>query len=162
MLLCLRIYTNNNNSSTPGNFTVIETDPSNNQTVHNFWSEYQTEAIAYQGGCTGYSSCNGGGTKLRDVTTCYNGNLNNGLSGCQTPTSVLGSRVSQTDVYTTMYTPTGGTTQSLVETKVDVFGNVTETSNSAWGPTIPPSGTPLSSTTLTYDYSGSASCGTSR
>ncbi len=160
MLLCLRIYTNNNNSSTPGNFTVIETDPSNNQTVHNFWSEYQTEAIAYQGGCTGYSSCNGGGTKLRDVTTCYNGNLNNGLSGCQTPTSVLGSRVSQTDVYTTMYTPTGGTTQSLVETKVDVFGNVTETSNSAWGPTIPPSGTPLSSTTLTYDYSGSASCGT--
>jgi RHS repeat-associated protein len=149
-------YTNSDNSSVAGNYTIIETDPANNQTVYNFSGALQTEVIPYQGGCVGYSGCNTGGTKVRDVTTCYNRNLNNGLSGCQTPSSVPGLPITQTDVYTWTGTTAG---QSLVETTFDTYGNTDQVSQYDWGTPIPPSGTPLSTTTSTYNGVNGVSCG---
>jgi RHS repeat-associated protein len=148
-------YVNENTSSTPGNFTVIETDPGSSQTVFNFAGEYQTEKISFQGGCSGYTGCNGGGTKLRDVTTCYNGNLNGGLGACQTPSSVPAFPLTQTDVYTW----SGMTGQSLLERTFNSYGDITKVASYDWGAPIPPSGTPLSSTTITYDGVNGASCG---
>lgn len=150
------IYANSNTSSTPGNFTVIETDPGLSQAVFNFSGEYQTEKISFEGGCSGYTACNGGGTKVRDVTTCYNANLNGGLGGCQTPSSVPILPITQTDVYTW----SGMTGQSLVERTFDSYENTTKVASYNWGAPIPPSGTPLSSTTITYDGVNGASCGT--
>ena len=78
-------YVNSNTSIAPGNFMVIETDPGNNQTVHYFSGDFQTQTWRYQGGCptSTSSSCTGGGALLTTVTTCYNGNL----TGCGAPSS---------------------------------------------------------------------------
>jgi YD repeat-containing protein len=152
-------YVNNNTSQfLAPNFSVTKTDPGENQTVYQFAGEFQTEKITFQGGCSGFSGCNGGGTKVQDVTTCYNANLNNGLAGCQVPSSsnLPTIPVTQTDVYTSA----GTTTQSLVETTYDTYGNITKIAKYDWGATIPPSGSPLSATTITYNGENGAACGT--
>lgn len=102
-------YVNSNDSDTPGNFTVTETDPANNQTVHNFSGEYQTQVAYYQGSATG--------TPLKTVLTCYNGNTTN----CASPSSVPTSPITQTDVYTSL----GTSSSNHVQTGYDSYGNTT-------------------------------------
>lgn len=151
-------YVNNNTSATPGNFIVVETDPTNNQFVHHFSGEYQTALTAYQGGCpTSVSSaCNGGGTVLSTMITCYNA-VNSSASGCASPTSVPTLPISQTDVYTSLNT----SSYNLIETKFDGYGNTSEIKRYDFGAAFPPSSgpSPLADTTITYDGS-SGSCGT--
>jgi RHS repeat-associated protein len=136
-------YVNNNDRYAPGNFTVTETDPAGNQTLHYFFGEYQTAEWRYQGQSTGgYTGA------LRVTTTCYNGNLNNGLGGCQSPSSASAPTlpIFQTDVYTWA----GMAPQSLVETKYDsTYGMVTSVGRWNWGAPIPPTSLNLISTTYT-------------
>jgi RHS repeat-associated protein len=134
------------------NGTVTETDPAKNQTVHSFEAEYQTQAMTYQGGCpTSITGCNGGGTLLRTVTTCYNNNFTNcGTSGPTLP-------ITQTDIFTSY----NGRASNLVETKFDSYENVVEVKQydfvfSAVG--SPAGQTPLSDT---LNYYGQAWNGTS-
>jgi hypothetical protein len=74
-------------SSSACNYTVTTTDPTrSNQTVYYFAGEDQTEIASYQGGCpTTVTGCNGGGTVLKTVLTCYNGNTTN----CLNPSRLL-------------------------------------------------------------------------
>jgi RHS repeat-associated protein len=125
----------------PCNYTVTGTDPAGNQTVYYFSGEYQTAAWTYQGQSTGgYTGA------LRVTTSCYNGNLNNGLGGCQSPTSVPSLPIFQTDVYTWV----GVAPQSLVETKYDsTYGLVTSVGRWDWGAPMPPTSFNLISTTYT-------------
>lgn len=140
--------------STWDNFTVTKTDPANNQTVYTFSGEFQTQAVTYQGGCpTGTVGCNGGGTLLRTVTTCYNQNYVT-QSACVTPSSAPILPVTQTDVYTSLNS--GG--YSLTETVYDTYGNVTHVKNYDYGATFPPSGTPLSEVQTVYNMGNT--CGT--
>ncbi len=91
------------------NFTVTKTDEaSGNQTMFHFNLEYQTEAQYYQGSA--------GGTPLKTVITCYNGNLTN----CAAPSTNVALPITQTDVYTSY----GSGASDLVETKYDSYGNV--------------------------------------
>jgi hypothetical protein len=151
----------NNDASGIFNFTVVETDPAGNQAIHSFSTEYETLVQSYQGGCPkSTNGCNGGGTELQYVTTCYNVNVNSGLGGCQTPSAAPTLPITQTDVYTWV----GMSSQSLTETIYDCktvtpcYGLATEVKKYDYGAPIPPSGTPLSDTTIAYN-SGS-SCGT--
>jgi RHS repeat-associated protein len=131
-------YTHTNNP-----YTVTVTDPANNQTVYTFLGEFQTQAKYYQGPATG--------TPLKTVVTCYSGN-NSSQSACISPPNGVGN-LNQTDVYTYM----GSSAPSLVETKYDTHQNVTEVNNYDFGATYPPSGSPISSTDITYD--GVVNCG---
>jgi len=136
-------YINSNVSGTPGYYTVIETDPMNNQFIHVFSGEYQAELAAYQGGCpTSISSaCNGGGTLLSNTITCYNGNF----SSCPTPSSVPTLPITRTTTYTAY---NGSTTASVVDSFYDAtYGNLTDvyTYDSL---TTPPSGAPSGSYVL--------------
>jgi RHS repeat-associated protein len=145
-------YVNTNNSATPGNFTVTVTDPANNQTVYNFAGEFQTQMRVYEGSATG--------TPLETVVTCYNGS-NSSQGACITPSSVPSFPFSQTDVYAYL----GSSSRpSLSETKYDAHLNVTSVSNYDFGATFPPSGSPLYSTSIAFDYpavtGGSYPCGT--
>jgi len=152
-------YVNNNTSATPGNYTVVETDPALDQTVHHFAGEFQTMADYYQGGCpTSITGCNGGGTELRFITTCYNGNF----SSCATA-SVPALPITQTDVYTWMQ----ATPQNLVETIYDCktvnpcYGLVTSVGRWDWGAPLPPTSFGLISTTYTPrgSWNGRTLCG---
>ena len=146
-------YVNSNSSSTPGNFTVTETDPANNQTIYSFSGEYQTQMATYEGGCpTSKLGCNGGGTLQRTTTTCYNANF----SSCATPGTVPSPTISQTDVYTSI----NGSSSNLVETKYDSYGNTTEVKQYDFGATTPPTGNPLSDTSITHAGVNGATCGT--
>ncbi len=154
-------YVNTNTSSTPGNFMVIETDPAypvNNQIVHYFSGEYETERVTYEGGCptSTSSACNGGGTRLSTTITCYSGN-NSTQGGCTSPGSVPTLPITQTDVYSFVYS-SSASGADLTETIFDTYGNVTEVKKYDYGATFPPSGTPLADTTISYDTTGS--CGT--
>jgi len=140
-------YVNSNDSATPGNYTVTETDPAGDTITHYFSGEYETERI------------------VNDVTlghlsttiTCYNGH-NSTQGGCTAPTTVPTLPVTQTDVYKFVYTSSGSSTAALTETKFDTYGNVTEVKNYDYGQAFPPSGTPLTDTTISYDSGGA--CGT--
>jgi RHS repeat-associated protein len=146
-------YVNSNTSGTLGspdgyaNFTVAETDPAGNQTVHYFQGQYQTQTMTYEGGCpTTISGCTGGGTLLRTVTTCFNGNFSN----CSAPTTLIAMPFSQTDVYTS----TNGSSSNLVETKYDtVHGNIIEIKQYDFGASMPPTGSPISDTVVSYGQS---------
>jgi RHS repeat-associated protein len=140
------------------NFTVIKTDTQyGNQSVYNFWGEYQTEVLTYQGGCpSSIAGCGGGGTLLKTATTCYNGN-NSSQSGCIAPGALPTLPITQTDVYTSI----GSMSPSLVETVFDNYGNVTALKKWGFGATYPPSGTPLSETDSTYANVNGVTCGIS-
>jgi RHS repeat-associated protein len=150
----------NSNTSTPtnwgvtaavmgpplGNFTVTETDPAGNQTIHSFAGEYQTQTMTYEGGCpTGTTGCSGGGTLLRTITTCYNTNFTN----CATPSSIPTLPILQTDIYTSF----NGSSSNLVETRFDIYGNTIEVKRYGFGAAIPPTGNPLSDTLTFYGQS---------
>jgi RHS repeat-associated protein len=126
------------------NYTVTVTDPASNQTVYSLWGENQTEVQYYEGAATG--------TPLKTVVTCYNQNYAS-QSICVSPTQVAVT-ISQTDVYTYL----GSSKPSLVETIYDGYGNVSAVSNYDYGAAFPPSGTPLASTTTSYNTG--SSCGT--
>jgi hypothetical protein len=146
-------YANYDRSSSTGNFTLTETDPAGNQTPYNFYSEYATQSSTYQGGCpTSVKGCNGGGTLLRTVTTCYNANF----SSCAAPAYVT-LPIYQTDVYTSL----NGSSSNLVETRIDLtYGNVLEVKQYDFGAAMPPtSQTPLSDTLTYYGQSWNSSAG---
>jgi len=105
-------YVNSNNSSTPGNYTVTETDPAGNQTVYSFAGEYQTQAAYYHGSASG--------TPLKIVMICYNGNNTN----CATPSSVPALPITETNVYTN-WNSSSPTIGKLLQTNYDSYGNVT-------------------------------------
>jgi RHS repeat-associated protein len=148
-------YVNASTGSTPNDFTVTVTDPAQNQTVYSFSNDYQTQAKYYEGTATG--------TPLKTVVTCYD-KYYPSESACASPpsTSGPGGYVSQTDVYTYLG---ASTSPSLVETQYDSYGygDVTAVSSYGFGATYPPSGSPVSSTTTTYNIipnGGSYPCGT--
>jgi len=132
------------------NFTVAVTDPAGNQTVYNFAGEYQTQVNSYEGGCpTANTGCNGGGTLLKTMTTCYNGNF----SSCAAPTSVPLNYISQTDVYTSF----NGGSSNLVQANYDAYGNTIEVKQYDFGAAMPPTGNPLSDTLTYYGQSWNSS-----
>jgi RHS repeat-associated protein len=130
------------------NFTVVITDPANNQAVYYMQGQFQTQVISYQGGCpTSITGCNGGGTLLKTVTTCYNAVF----TKCATPSTITGPPIknfSQTDVFTSY----NGGSNNLIETKFDTYGNPLEVKHYDFAftsVTAPTGVTPLSDT-LTY------------
>jgi RHS repeat-associated protein len=139
-------YVNSNASWLVGNYTVTVTDPAGNQSVDTFWGEYLTEALDYEGTAAG--------TPLKTVFTCYNQNY-----GSQSACTSLGGAnpfaITQMDVYTYLGS---STSPSLAETQYDAYGDVTAVSNYDFGATYPPSGSPTTKTTISYDSGGS--CGT--
>jgi RHS repeat-associated protein len=146
---------NGNIATSVQNFTVTETDPAQNQTLYNFSSEVQTQVQYFQGAATG--------TPLKTVVTCYGGH-NTSRSSCVSPTTTIilsGQSANQTDVYTYLGS---SSSPSLVETQRDSLFDVTAIKNYDFGATFPPSGTPISTTTITYDYpsasGGAYPCGT--
>jgi len=145
-------YVNNNNCSActiyggTNNFTVVETDPGNNQTIHFFSSEVQTQISTYQGGCpTATNGCNGGGMLLSTVTICYNGNFTN----CSAPSSGPTLPITQIDKYSS----NNGGSNNLVEAKFDGYANTTEVKQYDFGAAIPPTGNPISDTVTFYGQS---------
>lgn len=106
-------YVNANTSSTAGPFTVTETDPAGNQTVHSFAGEYQTQAVFYQGTST----------VLKTVTACYgsNGSTPPSRANCPAPSTIPSLPITETDVYTSL----GTSSYNEVQTKFDAtYGNV--------------------------------------
>ena len=138
-------YTNTNNSATPGNFTVTVQDPANNYTVYSFSGDLQTRRQVYEGAVKPANL-------LLTETTCYNGNF----ATCATPSNVP-SVVGQTDKYTY---PGSSASPSLLETKYDAYGNVIEVKKYGFGAAFPPTGNPVSDTTISYDGENGVTCGT--
>ncbi len=129
-------FVNNNTTSvgstTPANFTVVETDPAHNQTIHTFTGEYQTQVMTYQGGCpTSTPGCSGGTASLLSTsTTCYNGNF----SSCATwQPEALPSSITQTDTYTSY---NGSSSNNLVETVFSFSGDPGEVKQYDFGVTM--------------------------
>lgn len=143
-------YVNSNSSGTSGNYTVTSTDPSGNHTVQTFSGGYLTETQVYQGAVSPSNL-------LGSTVTCYNGNFANCPSLSTPPTSVT-----QTDVFTY---PTGSTSASLVETKLNTTGTVAELKRYDFGaattlpPTAAPTISPVFDTSVSYDGQNGASCG---
>jgi RHS repeat-associated protein len=147
-------YVNNNTGTVKG--PVIVTDPASNQTVYTFNFEYQTQVASYQGGCpTTITGCSGGGTLLRTTVTCYDGNNASQAACLESYPGRTGNPPTEQDVYTYLGS---SATPSLVVTKYNSYGSVTSVSNYGFGATYPPSGTPLSNTTISYNTG--SSCGT--
>jgi RHS repeat-associated protein len=133
-------------SNGPGNFTITETDSLGDVTTHYFWNELEEERII--------SGVNQG--VLSTTITCYYG----GFSNCTTASYSGGGAVNpmtQRDVYT-YDGAVGSVAPKLEETKYDIYGNVTQVSDYDYGASYPPSTTPISTTTTTYDINGA--CGT--
>jgi RHS repeat-associated protein len=128
---------------------AVETDPAGNQTVHIFRGQIQTQSTSYEGGCpTTISGCNGGGTLLKTVTTCFDGSFSNCPAQAPIPP------ISQTDVYTSY----DGGPSKLVETKYDTtFGDVQEVKQYDYGAAMPPTGSPISDTVISYGQSWNGS-----
>jgi hypothetical protein len=137
-------------SANGSNSVVTVTDPSGNVTTYHFNGEFQTEQVVQDAV----------GNVLSTTVTCYNGN-NSSQSGCITPASYVPSRITQTDVYTSL----GSSPPSLVETKYDdsgtgsSWGDVTAIKQYDIGATYPPSGTPVSETDTNYANVAGTVCG---
>jgi RHS repeat-associated protein len=129
---------NGSNYAVTADFPYAHGNSGNSTIVYNFANNFQTQAKYYQAGATG--------TPLRTVLTCYGGNFN----ACATSGVNPGS-VTQTDVYT--YPGDTTANPSLVETKRDAYGNVTEVKKYDFGAAIPPVGNPVSDTVISYGQS---------
>jgi RHS repeat-associated protein len=138
-------YTYSIGAPSGNTFSVTKTDPAENQTVYTFSGEFQTEIQVYQGSASG--------TPLLANVTCYNG-ANSSQTACVSASSVPQLPITQTDVYTSL----NGGSPSLVETKYDNYGNVTDLKKYGYGASYPPSGTPLSEVQTTYNTG--STCGT--
>ena len=133
-------------------FTVVETDPATNQTVHSFVGEYQTQVASYEGGCpTSITGCRGGGTLLNTVQTCYgsNGSAPPVPPACAAPGSVPTLPITERDVYTSF----NGGSSNLIKTTYDNYGNVTSVLRYGFGATTPAS--------QTYNFYGQSWSGSS-
>jgi len=113
-------YVNSNTTGPAANYSVVETDPAGNRTMHYFAGESETQSISYQGT----------NTVLKTVTTCYNGNLQN----CVAPTALLRLPIVQTDVYTAF---NSSSSSNHVKTTRDYYGNVTSKLFYDFGATSP-------------------------
>jgi RHS repeat-associated protein len=124
--------------------TTTVTDPSGNTTVYQFANGYQTEQQTYQGAS--------GGTLLKTVLTCYNGNFSN----CAAPTNLAPPvfKITQTDVYTSY----NSGPYALVETLYNVAGMPTDVKQYDFGAGMPASGTILSETITSYGTWNGTSC----
>jgi RHS repeat-associated protein len=128
----------------PGNYTITETDSLGDVTTHYFWDELEEERVI--------SDVNKG--VLETTLTCYNSNFTNCSTAGYATDFVSQQFITQRDTYTYM----GSAAPSLVETKNDAYGNTTQITRYDVGATFPPSGSPVSTTTITYDLNGA--CGT--
>ncbi len=141
-------YVNSDASSSPGQFTVTETDPLQDTITHTFLGPYETERVVKD-----YAQ---GNAVVSQTFTCYNKNYST-QSNCITHGPL--QSVTQTDVYTY---PNGSSTASLIETTYDCvnnqtncYGNVIEVKQYDAGAIFPPTGTPVADTTVVYgNYSG--------
>ncbi len=142
--------------SNSNNGAVTVTDNAGNQTQYSFKAEAQFEKQVWEGAA-------GVGTLLETVFTCSNGS-NTSQSACS-GLSTTGGATAQTDVYTY---PGTSSSPSLVETIYDCktvtpcYGNVVSVSQYGFGATVPASGSPVSTTTTTYNIpsGGVYPCGT--
>jgi RHS repeat-associated protein len=125
-------YVNSNSSSTPGVFTVTETDPALNNTVYTFSGGFQTEKQVYQGTVSPSHL-------VSTQITCYNNNFTNCPTAAPPYNPSNPSPITQTDVYSY---PTNSTSPSLVETKFNSSGTVAEVKQYDFGAAVPPSGGP--------------------
>jgi RHS repeat-associated protein len=145
-------YVNSNSRSTAGVFAVTEIDPANNYTVYTFSGGFETERQVYNGAISPSNL-------LQTVITCYNARFSNCPNAPPPYNSGNPAPITQTDVYTSF---NNSSTASLVETKFNNVGLVTEVKRydfiEATPPTGAPAGSPLSDTTISYDSAGS--CGT--
>jgi RHS repeat-associated protein len=139
----------NSNTGTSQNYTVTETTParpgqtSGDTITHYFSGEYETKRVVADASL---------GT-LSTTVTCYNNNFSN----CSSPTAAPTGQITQTDVYSAL----GSSTSSLLETKYDSYGNVTEV-KSYTGQTAgtAPSGSPVMDRKIYYGtFSGSTCVG---
>jgi RHS repeat-associated protein len=137
-------YVNSDNSATPGNYTVTETDPLGDTITHSFSGTYETQRVVADVTL---------GT-LGTTITCFNGH-NTSESGCISPSSVPALPITQTDVYTYLGT---SSPPSLLETKFDTYGNVTAINKYDFGAAYPPSSSPVSSTGISYGTDNGTSC----
>jgi RHS repeat-associated protein len=147
-------YVNNQTAFNQVGVTVKVTDPAGNLTVVSFDGSldgYQTESQFYQGS---------GGTPLVTTITCYNGTFTNCTTTNAGPRAAA---ITQTDVFTY---GNGSSSGSLLETKYDSYGDVTEVRQYDIGAVTsqPPAGaptvSPLSDTTTVYGTwnASSSSC----
>ncbi len=133
------------------NFTVTEKTPprpgktTGDTITHYFSGEFETETVVQDVTL---------GT-LTTTVTCYNKNYSS-QANCIAPASVPVLPITQTDVYTYV----GSSAAALTETTFDSNGNVTEIKKYGFGATYPPSGTPVSDTTISYGSWNGSSCST--
>lgn len=139
-------YTNSNSGapvsgSAQGNYTVVRTDPAGNQTTFSFNGEYQTDAKFYQGTST----------LLKEVTTCYNGNL----SGCVQPSTAVTLPITETDTYTSFNGGSSNRSQTVYDcnTSSPCYGLVVSTANYDFG-----ASTLLSQSSIAYGTWNGSSC----
>jgi RHS repeat-associated protein len=126
------------------NTTTTVTDPTGNYTVYSFQGGLQTERQSY----------NRAGTLLSTSITCYNGNYSQCAAGTNLPASP--TSITQTDVYALQET---GSPVSVLETKYDYSGNVTEVTQYDRGQAVgqAPTGFPLLDKIISYgSWNGSA------
>lgn len=102
-------------------WTTTVTDPQANQTVLNFQGIYQTESQVYQGSA--------GGTLLKTVSTCYNGNTT--TSTCDSTAITL--PITQQSVFTQW----PGGLQSRFDSLYNSYGLITETDEYGYGSGAP-------------------------
>jgi len=133
------------------NFTVTELTPprpgktTGDTITHYFSGEFETETVVQDVTL---------GT-LTTTVTCYNQNYSS-QANCISPATVPVLPITQTDVYTYV----GSSAAALTETTFDSYGNVTEIKKYGFGATYPPSGTPVSDTTISYGSWNGGPCST--
>ncbi|HXJ87443.1 MAG TPA: RHS repeat-associated core domain-containing protein [Candidatus Binatia bacterium] len=142
-----------------GNTAITVTDPANNQIQYTMNAGFQTKKQVYQGSIAPANL-------LQTVITCYNG-TNTSQSGCSGVGRSATSQppVTQIDEYTYLGS---STSPSLVETIYDCktqtpcYGNVVSVARYNFGATFPASGSPVTTTTTTYNIpsGGVYPCGT--
>jgi RHS repeat-associated protein len=113
--------------------TTTVTDPQNSQTVIQFQRIYETERQAYQGSSTG-------GTLLKTIITCYNGNTSN----C--PSTAITLPIRQRTVFVQL--PGTNSLKSRQDSFYNSYGLETQTNEYAYGAGAP--GALLRQTLVTY------------
>jgi RHS repeat-associated protein len=142
--------------------TVTETDPAGNVTILYYGggcnsnlvcgvSTSPTQILSYQGAASA-------STLIAEQIICYNNN-NSTANGCINPAPGAAPPFSQVDTYTYVIGSNGALgSANDVQVKYDSYGNVTSNATYDYGVAFPPSGTPLSTTTTTYNTG--STCGT--
>jgi RHS repeat-associated protein len=142
-------------TTTNGIATTTVADPLGNSTVYTFGAaggSLQTQAVVYDAQHN----------VLSTTVTCYNGKTSSSAA-CVNPSQGVFFPVTQTDIYRYQG---ASLTPSLTETIYDYtsstassYGDVTTVKRWSVG-TYPPSGSPVSTTTMTYANVNGVTCGT--